>query len=67
MLVLTRAEVAALLDPDELEAALARAHAELSSGAASLPPRIAAFSGEAGLLGAMPGFLPSAGLGCKLV
>jgi len=67
MLVLTRAEVAALLDPDALEAALARAHAELSSGAASLPPRIAAFSGEAGLLGAMPGFLPSAGLGCKLV
>jgi ornithine cyclodeaminase/alanine dehydrogenase-like protein (mu-crystallin family) len=67
MLVLTRAEVAALLDPDALEAALARAHGELSSGAASLPPRIAAFSGDAGLLGAMPGFLPSAGLGCKLV
>jgi ornithine cyclodeaminase/alanine dehydrogenase-like protein (mu-crystallin family) len=67
MLVLTRAEVTALLDPDALETALARAHAELSSGAASLPPRIAAFSGDAGLLGAMPGFLPSAGLGCKLV
>jgi ornithine cyclodeaminase len=67
MLVLKRAEVTALLDPGALEAALARAHADLSSGAASLPPRIAAFSGDAGLLGAMPGFLPSAGLGCKLV
>src|SRR5581483_1130523 len=36
-------------------------------GAASMPPRIAAFAGDAGLLGAMPAYLPSAGLGCKLV
>jgi alanine dehydrogenase len=66
MLVLTREEVEELLDLEELERALARAHAELSAGQASLPPRIAAFD-EAGLLGAMPGYLPSAGLGCKLV
>jgi alanine dehydrogenase len=67
MLVLSRAEVEELLDLDELLAALARAHAELSAGVVSLPPRIAALVGETGLLGAMPAYLPSAGLGCKLV
>jgi ornithine cyclodeaminase len=56
-----------LLDLDELIDALARAHVELSAGAASMPPRIAAFAGGDGLLGAMPAYLPSAGLGCKLV
>src|SRR5258707_11411354 len=66
MLVLSRTEVEELLDLDELLDALARAHEELSAGRASLPPRIAAHTG-AGLLGAMPGYLPSAGLGCKLV
>ncbi|HEY4411692.1 MAG TPA: hypothetical protein VGN06_01730, partial [Gaiellaceae bacterium] len=66
MLVLTRAEVEELLDLDALVEALASAHAELSAGAASMPPRIAAFA-EDGLLGAMPAYLPSAGLGCKLV
>jgi ornithine cyclodeaminase len=55
-----------LLDLDELLRALARAHEELSAGRASLPPRVAAFSPH-GLLGAMPGFLPAAGLGAKLV
>jgi ornithine cyclodeaminase len=67
MLVLGRAEVEELLDLDELIDALARAHVELSAGAASMPPRIAAFAGGDGLLGAMPAYLPSAGLGCKLV
>ena len=67
MLVLSRAEVEELLDLDELVDALARAHVELSAGAASMPPRIAAFAGDGGLLGAMPAYLPSAGLGCKLV
>src|SRR6478672_8232345 len=67
MIVLTRSDVESLLDLGELEAALARAHAELSSGSVSMPPRIAAFANEAGLLGAMPAYLPSAGLGCKLV
>jgi ornithine cyclodeaminase len=67
MLVLTRAEVEELLDLDALVDALARAHAELSAGSASMPARIAAFGENDGLLGAMPGYLPSAGLGCKLV
>src|SRR6476469_10215577 len=66
MLVLTRADVEELHDLDELVGALARAHEELSSGAVSMPPRIAALA-DAGLLGAMPAYLPSAGLGCKLV
>ena len=30
-------------------------------------PRVGAFAGEAGVLGVMPGYAPSAGLGCKLV
>jgi ornithine cyclodeaminase len=66
MLVLTRSEVESLLDLDALIPALARAHEELSAGATSLPPRIAALTGT-GLLGAMPAYSPSAGLGCKLV
>jgi alanine dehydrogenase len=67
MLVLTRREVEELLDLDALLDALAAAHAELSSGRASLVPRVAAFSGDAGLLGVMPAYAPSSGLGCKLV
>jgi ornithine cyclodeaminase len=67
MLVLTRADVEELLDLEELEDALARAHEELSNGEVSMPPRIAAWANETGLLGAMPAYLPSAGLGCKLV
>lgn len=66
VLVLSRAQVEELLDLEALMGALARAHEELSSGKASLPPRIAALTGD-GLLGAMPGYLPSTGLGCKLV
>jgi len=66
MLVLTRAEVEELLDLDALIEALASAHAELSAGRASLPPRVAALS-EHGLLGAMPGFVHGVGLGAKLV
>ncbi len=66
MLVLNRSEVEELLDLDELVGALARAHEELSSGATSMPARIAAMA-DSGLLGAMPAYSPSAGLGCKLV
>jgi alanine dehydrogenase len=66
MLVLTRSDVEKLLDLDALVGALARAHEELSSGAVSMPPRIAATTDD-GLLGVMPAYLPSAGLGCKLV
>ncbi len=67
MLVLTRSEVEELLDLDALLDALAAAHAELSAGQASLVPRVGAFAGEAGILGAMPAYVPSSGLGCKLV
>jgi ornithine cyclodeaminase len=66
MLVLTRAEVEELLDLDDLVEALARAHAELSAGSVSMPPRIASFAPD-GLLAAMPAYVPSAGLGAKLV
>jgi ornithine cyclodeaminase/alanine dehydrogenase-like protein (mu-crystallin family) len=66
MLVLTRSQVEELLDLDALLDALAAAHAELSAGRASLPPRVAAFT-ENGLLGAMPGFVAGGGLGAKLV
>ena len=67
MIVLSQAEVRELLDPDALIDALAEAHRELSEGKASMPPRIAAFAERDGLLGAMPSYLPSAGLACKLV
>src|SRR5438046_731699 len=66
MLVLTRADVEACLDLDQLIDALAEAHAELSRGDVSMPARIAAFAPN-GLLGAMPAYLPSTGLGAKLV
>ena len=68
MIFLTEAEVRELLDLDALVDALAEAHRDLSAGDASMPPRIAAMVQERqGLLGAMPAFLPSAGLACKLV
>ncbi len=67
MLVLSRREVEELLDLDALLEALAAAHAELSAGQATLVPRVGAFAGEAGVLGAMPAYAPSTGLGCKLV
>src|SRR2546427_6202700 len=68
MLVLSQSEVRELLDLDRLVDDLAHAHAELSAGKASLPPRIAALVQEQeGLLGVMPSYLPSAGLACKLV
>src|SRR3954452_4439505 len=66
MLVLSRREVEELLDLDALLEALAAAHAELSAGDASLVPRVGAFAAD-GILGAMVGYAPSAGLGCKLV
>jgi ornithine cyclodeaminase len=69
MIVVSRADVERLLDLDELIDALAAAHADLSAGRASMPPRIAALvDGHGGLLGAMPAYLPSAGaLTAKLV
>ena len=69
MLVLTRADVERLLDPDGLREAVARAMADLSAGRASMPARIAASVPERdGLLAAMPAYLPSSGaLTTKLV
>ena len=68
MLVLTRADVAALLDLDALADAVASALHELSVGAPSIPPRIGAQGLRGGLLAAMPGSLPELGaLGAKLV
>jgi ornithine cyclodeaminase/alanine dehydrogenase-like protein (mu-crystallin family) len=69
VLVLSRAEVEAVLDLDQLVDALAAAHADLSAGRASMPTRIAARvdQRDAALL-AMPAYLPSAGaLTTKLV
>jgi alanine dehydrogenase len=66
MLVLNRSDAEKLLDLDALLDALAAAHAELSTGKASLVPRVGAFAPD-GVLGTMVGYAPSAGLGCKLV
>lgn len=58
MLVLSQADVRALLDVDELIGALERALVELSAGRSSVPPRTAAFvPDERGLLASMPGYV----------
>jgi ornithine cyclodeaminase len=63
MLVLTHAQVEELLDLDALIDALAPAMADLSAGRASVPDRIAALVPERdGLLAAMPGYVPAAGV-----
>jgi alanine dehydrogenase len=69
VLVLRRAEIEPLLDPDRLRNAIAAAMAELSTGRVSMPPRVAAIVAEHdALLAAMPAYLPSAGaLTTKLV
>jgi alanine dehydrogenase len=69
VLVLSRADVERLIDPDAMRDAVARAMADLSAGRVSMPARIAANVAERGaLLAAMPAYLPSAGaLTTKLV
>jgi alanine dehydrogenase len=69
LLVLSRRDVESLLDPRELIDAVATAMADLSSGRASTPNRVAALVPERdGLLAAMPGHVPSLGaLTAKLV
>lgn len=63
VLVLSRAQTEALLDIDALIDALASAMADLSAGRASAPDRIGALVPEhEGLLAAMPGYVPSAGM-----
>jgi alanine dehydrogenase len=66
VLVLSEADVASVLDVDELLGALADAFGALSAGRASVPPRTAA-SAATGLLGAMPVALPGVALAAKLV
>src|SRR5262245_8478587 len=68
MLLLSRADVAALLDPDELVEAVASALSELSAGAAAMPARIGVSGDRGGYLAVMPAYVPSAGaLTTKLV
>ena len=63
MLVVSRAQVEALMDLDALIDALASAMADLSAGQASAPDRVGvAVPEHEGLLLAMPGFVPSAGV-----
>ena len=60
MLVISRRQVEALLDLDQLIEALAPAMVDLSAGRVSMPPRIAALAPEyEGLLGAMPVYVSS--------
>ncbi len=69
MLILSRADVEALLDLDRLIDAVAAAMVDLSAGRASVPPRVAAtIPDRRAMLVAMPAFLPSSGaLTTKLV
>lgn len=69
MLVLSQADVEAVLDLDQLVDAIAAAMVDLSSGRAAMPPRGAAMVPDAnGMLAAMPAFLPSSqALTTKLV
>jgi ornithine cyclodeaminase/alanine dehydrogenase-like protein (mu-crystallin family) len=69
LLILSRSEVASLIDRDRLIDAVAAAMADLSAGKVSMPPRNAATVVErSALLAAMPAYLPSANvLETKLV
>ncbi len=58
MLLCDRDTVLELLDPAELIDAVAVAMADLSAGRATMPPRIAAAVGSAGLLATMPAYCP---------
>jgi ornithine cyclodeaminase/alanine dehydrogenase-like protein (mu-crystallin family) len=67
LLLLSEAEVTALLDPDRLLDALEEGFRALSSGRTDVPPRVAAGAENQGWLGAMPGYGAGLGLGVKLV
>lgn len=67
VLYLSRADVEGLLDIDAMLDALAKALVIFSSGATSVPPRVAARVPERGLLGAMAGYVPGIALETKLV
>jgi alanine dehydrogenase len=67
LLFLSRVDVERVLDVDAMLDALAQALVAHSSGQASVPPRVAVRVGERGLLGVMPGYIPSVALETKLV
>ena len=69
LLVLSRADLEAVLDLDRLVGVVATAMVDLSRGRASMPPRVAAsVPDRQAILFAMPAFLPSSGaLTTKLV
>ncbi len=67
LLYLSRADVVRLLDVREMLSMLERALVAWSTGKTSVPPRIAARSGERGLLGVMPGYVEGIALEAKLV
>jgi ornithine cyclodeaminase len=63
VLVLSRADVEAVLDLDRLVDVLAAAMVDLSRGRASMPARVAAsIADRHAMLAVMPAFLPSAGV-----
>ncbi|MFR9804942.1 ornithine cyclodeaminase family protein [Pseudonocardia sp. RS010] len=62
MRLLDRAAVRALLDPDALVEAVSQGLVDLSTGRASVPPRVAAWIGEVGLLAAMPAYSETLGV-----
>ncbi|BCJ74820.1 delta(1)-pyrroline-2-carboxylate reductase [Catellatospora sp. IY07-71] len=66
VLVLDKEQTRAGLDPGRVLDAVAAALVALSRGEVSAPPRIAAVA-PAGLLGAMPAYVPGLGLAAKLV
>lgn len=66
VLVLSREQVAQLLDVDQLISALADGFVALSAGTVSVPSRVAAQS-DGGFLAAMPGYVPGVALEAKLV
>ena len=68
MLILGRTETESVLEPDAMRLALRVAMEDVSAGRGSSPPRIAAVVPDAGLLAAMPAYLPNGGgLAAKLV
>ncbi|AYY12759.1 ornithine cyclodeaminase family protein [Actinobacteria bacterium YIM 96077] len=66
ILLLDHAATGAALDTDRLLGALRTALIATSRGDTSTPPRVAAYA-PAGILGAMPGYVPGLGLAGKFV
>lgn len=67
LLMLSQADVTALLDLDRLLDALEDGFRALSSGRLDVPGRTAVTTEHDGWLGTMPGYSPDLGLGVKLV